>query len=97
MHDQQSIIVHFKGWIDSLEPIHRLTEQLREVLDNNPLGLLDGHEIAMDCSHGYIFFYGPDAQLLFEEIKSILIKADLLKCTKAVLHQGTTTEIIISL
>ena len=88
MCDQQSIVVHFEGWIDSLEPVHRLSEQLREATEGNPTGVFDGHEIAMDCSHGYLFFYTEDARKFFEEVKPILRAADLIKCTKAILRTG---------
>ncbi len=101
MHDKQSIVVHFNGWINSLEPIHRLSEQLRDLLDNSSLGLFDGHEIAIDGSHGYLFFFGEDPKALFEFVKPTLISADLLKCTRAILRSGNigekTEETIIEL
>ncbi|MEO9871236.1 hypothetical protein [Ekhidna sp.] len=101
MYDKQSIVVHFKGWINSLEPVHRLSEQLREVLNDNSLGIFDGHEIAMDGSHGSLFVYGLDSKALFEIVKPFLVSADLLKCTQAILRSGTSerenNEIIIDL
>ncbi|MEO1254202.1 MAG: hypothetical protein AAFY41_04830 [Bacteroidota bacterium] len=97
----QSIVVHFIGWINSLEPVHRLSEQLNELVDSLDNAKFDGHEIAMDGSHGTLYLYCDDARKLIDVIIPTLKSADLLKCTKAVLRlsklEEQAEEIVISL
>ena len=88
----QSIVVYFEGWINSLEPVHRLSEQFRELLSEDEKADFDGHEIAMDGSHGTLYFYCNDSKELWDIIKPILQSADLLKCTQAVLRLGRLEE-----
>lgn len=101
MRKEQSLVVSFKGWINSLEPIHRLSEQLNKLLDESSLGVFDGHEIALDGSHGQLFFYGTDVKGLLDFVKPTLQSADLLKCTQARLRskskENEIQEIIIDL
>ncbi|WP_420318716.1 hypothetical protein [Ekhidna sp.] len=92
MPKDHSIVVYFEGWINSLEPIHRLSEELRELLDSNENASFDGHEIAMDGSHGTLYFYCEDSQVLWEIIKPTLTSASLIKCKKAILRAGKSGE-----
>ncbi|WP_424961142.1 hypothetical protein [Ekhidna sp.] len=89
---KQSIVVYFEGWINSLEPVHRLSEQFRELLSDNEEADFDGHEIAIDGSHGTLYFYCDDSKVLWKQIKSTLESADLLKCKQAILRLGRLEE-----
>ncbi|WP_425391283.1 hypothetical protein [Ekhidna sp.] len=101
MSHDHAIIVYFEGWINSLEPIHRLSEQLRELLDSIDGAVFDGHEIALDGSHGTLYFYCDNAKELWGLIKPTLLAADLIKCKEAMLRLGKpgtdAEEIIINL
>jgi hypothetical protein len=70
---EQSLIIRFLYCYVDLDALHDLEFYLDEFLENNPVGRLDGHEIAMEGVDGLLFLYGPDAQKLFESIKPILL------------------------
>jgi hypothetical protein len=51
-------------------------------------GELDGHEIAMDGSDGFMYIYGPSADRLFEVIEPVLKATDFMQGAKAQLRYG---------
>lgn len=75
------LILEFVCSLDSLEPIHRIEEELILLLEKNKIGTLDGHEIAEDCSHGTLILYDEDAKKLLEEIAPTLKNANFLTFT----------------
>ena len=77
MENLESLTLEFDCSIDSLEPIHRLEEELRSTLNSN-VGYLDGHEICIDCTHGILYLFGKDASKILDEIKTSLKNASFL-------------------
>ena len=83
-----AVIITFNYDIDRLEPIHELGAKLRTILCDENIGEYDGHELAMDDSHGSLYMYGPNAERLFKAVKTTLEATDFLKGATANLRFG---------
>ena len=97
---EQSIIVMFydfagKFWTEDfepLEPLHDLEDELRATLEGKGVGELDGHEIAMDGSDGFLFLYGPDADALYTVIEPVLRASKVTQGGNATLRYDSHGE-----
>ncbi|MFD1062045.1 hypothetical protein ACFQ1Q_02205 [Winogradskyella litorisediminis] len=85
---EQAVIIHFKYEIEGMQKIYELRDKLKDIIEKNNLGEYDGHEIATDFSDGFLYMYGPNAESLFNGIKSTLEKTDFLSGAKAKLRFG---------
>jgi hypothetical protein len=89
--------VDFAGrfWTDDasdLDPLYELEDSLTDAITAAGAGDLDGHEIAMDGSHGFIYMYGPDARSLFAAVEPILRASPVAKGGKVTLRFGRPQE-----
>ena len=97
---QHSVVVQFydfadKFWTEgsqSLDALYALEDELHDALDGQDVGELDGHEIAMDGSDGFLFLYGPDADALFAAIEPVLRKSAVTPGADATLRYGDPDE-----
>lgn len=95
-----SVVVQFydfaaKFWTDdqrSLDPLFALEDELTDVLEGADVGELDGHEIAIDGSDGFLFLYGADADALFTAIEPILRKSPVMQGADATLRYGDVDD-----
>ena len=74
-----------------------LEDKLIEAIEAAAAGELDGNEIAVDGSHGYVFMYGPDARRLFAAIEPVLRASTVAKGGNVELRFGPEagpTEIV---
>ena len=85
---EHAVIIHFNYGIDEMDKLYELSDKLERFIRKNNLGEFDGHEIAMDCSDGFLYMYGPNAETLFKGIKPILEITDFMKGAKAKLRFG---------
>ncbi|WP_047414196.1 hypothetical protein [Cellulophaga sp. Hel_I_12] len=85
---EHAVIIHFNYGIEGMEKIYELRDKLKNIIEKNNLGDYDGHEIATDYSDGFLYMYGPNAETLFNGIKSTLEKTDFLNGAKAKLRFG---------
>ena len=76
----------------SLDPLFALEHELSAALDGTDVGELDGNEIAIDGSDGFLFLYGPDADALFALIEPILRKSAVMAGADATLRYGDPDE-----
>ena len=91
--DEQAVIVHFNyASDDDLQPLFDFEDELTAVLESAQVGDLDGHDIAVDGSHGFLYMYGPDADRLFETIRPILEKNTNPQCHKAIVRYGPPVD-----
>jgi hypothetical protein len=81
-----SIIIEFLYGIEEDEPFYELVNKLIVLLSNSVEGYYDGHEMAMDNSHGRLFMYGSNSEKLYKKIKSVLDETDFLKGASAYLQ-----------
>lgn len=93
---EHSVIVTFynfaeKFWTEDLQPLdplYDLEDELIGRLQDKEVGELDGHEIAMDGSDGFLFLYGPDADTLFQTIEPVLRASKVTQGGHATLRYG---------
>jgi hypothetical protein len=95
LNDQEpehAVIIRFDYGIEGLGPLHTLEDKLEEVITENNAGEYDGHEIAMDYSDGFLYMYGPNAEILFNAVKPVLTETEFMKGAKAKLRFGPPEE-----
>jgi hypothetical protein len=64
-------------------------DQLTEAIEKAGADELDGHEIAMDGSDGFLYIYGPSADRLFEVIEPVLKATDFMQGAEVQLRYGS--------
>ncbi|MGI9551505.1 MAG: hypothetical protein ACR2MT_09925 [Aurantibacter sp.] len=74
---KDSVIIYF-GTFAGLDEIHRLDTRLYEEIPL-AIGRHDGHEVAIDDTHGTLFSYGENAETLFKAMQPILNEFDFLE------------------
>lgn len=89
---EQRITISFQYGLKDLSALHQLSKELDHFLADNALGEVDGHEVALDLSHGFLYLYGPSAEAMFTGIKEILSRTDFMKGAKATLKFDDGTE-----
>lgn len=85
---EQAIIINFQYGKTDLTDLFDLEDKLDDFLNIKNIGELDGHEIAIDGSDGYLYLYGPDAELLYDAIKPILKDTFFMMKAKVYLRLG---------
>lgn len=89
---EHSIIVYFPYGLNSFDPLHRLDERLFQTFGEGEIGIYDGHEVAGDQSHGFLYFYGANALQVFRMIRPILKDTSFMDGAKATLRFGPEKE-----
>ena len=75
---EHAVIAHFNYNKDDLQPLHDLEDRLEKEIEKRKIGIYDGHEVATDYSDGFIYMYGPNAEVLFKGVKDILESTDFM-------------------
>ena len=75
---EHALIVHFSYGSTDLTRLFALEDELEAAITSANVGEFDGNEIAVDGSDGYLFMYGPSADLLFEVVEPILKMTDFM-------------------
>jgi len=83
-----SVLIEFKYGNPSLEPLHELEDRLRLALDMSGIGYHDGHEIALDDTHGRLFLYGTNAEAVYKLIEPILFEVEWMNGAEVFLRFG---------
>jgi hypothetical protein len=89
---EHAVLVEFEYGQEDLDDLYEAEERLREVVEAAGAGECDGHEIAMDGSHGQLFLYGPDADALFSVAKPVILASDCLKKPQVTLRYGRADD-----
>ena len=76
LNEKDKVIISFKKF-SGIDKIHELDMKLYENIPKE-IGRYDGHEIAMDDSHGTLFAYGSNAEKLFKTMQPILNEFEFL-------------------
>lgn len=90
---EQAVIINFKYGKTDLSDLFSLENRLEDFLKDKNIGDLDGHEIAVDGSDGFLYLYGNNAQLLFDTIIPILKEAPFMEKAKIHLRFGDVNDI----
>ncbi|KQN74098.1 hypothetical protein [Devosia sp. Leaf64] len=85
---EQALIVHFQYNSTDLGNLVELEKQLTAAVEGAQLGQVDGHEIAVDGSDGYLYIYGPSADRLFDVVSPIIAKTSYVTKPVARLRYG---------
>jgi hypothetical protein len=85
---EQAVIIRFDYGSNDLSRLFELEGQLEAALAERPVGELDGNEVAVDGSDGLLYFYGPDADALFDAIRAVLTSTDAISNAVATLRYG---------
>lgn len=85
---EHAVIVRFDYDIQGMDDLYELCNKLERVINENRLGEFDGHEIATDYSHGFLYMYGPNAEKLFTGVKQTLEQSEFMQGAKAKLRFG---------
>lgn len=88
LSDMHSVVIHFFYGRHELEPLHEFEELLRQAIEENEVGIYDGHEIAMNATDGCLFMYGKNAESLFKVVKPVLEECVFMKGAVAYLRFG---------
>ena len=89
---EEAIIVHFQYGSTNLARLFALEDQIEDALAAASAGELDGHEIAVDGSDGFLYVYGPDADRLFEIMLPILWSSDFMDGAEITRRYGPAAE-----
>jgi hypothetical protein len=71
-----------------LTALFELEDRLSEAIAAANAGELDGNEIAVDGSDGFVFMYGPDARALFAAVEPVLRASPVAKGGEVTLRFG---------
>lgn len=76
---EHAVIVHFRYGSTDLQPLFELEARLEAAISKAEAGEYDGNEVAVDGSDGYLYMYGPDADRLFEVVRTILENTSFMR------------------
>jgi hypothetical protein len=71
-----------------LQPIFDLEDKLISAINAAGSGEFDGNEVATDGSDGCLYMYGPDADKLFESVRTVLESCEFMQGAIAKLRYG---------
>ena len=74
--------------VDGLDALIDLQEQLARAIEPTGIGEVDGNEIAMDCSEGSLYAYGPDAKAMLNAALPVICRSPLAVGGRAYLRYG---------
>jgi len=94
-NEKDKVIISFNKF-NGIDEIHELDIKLYKYIPKE-VGRYDGHEIAMDDSHGTLFAYGNNAEKLFKTMKPILSEYDFLNEARVYLCFNKDDETISNL
>lgn len=86
--NDHEVVVHFAYGSKDLTKLFALENELEKAILAAGAGELDGNEVNVDGSDGFLFMYGPNADTLFAVIKPILDKTPCMRGAQANLRFG---------
>ena len=89
---EHAVIIRFNYSYLDLQPLYSLEDQLKNEIAKANVGEYDGHEISTDYSDGYLYMYGPNAEILFKTVSPILKSTDFMKGGIARLRFGPSEK-----
>jgi hypothetical protein len=90
---EHAVVVHF-DYIGStdLQPLFSVEEQLETAIAAASAGELDGNEVAVDGSDGFLYMYGPDADRLFAAVRPVLEACSFMRGARITLRYGPAAD-----
>ena len=85
---EHAVVVHFAYGSKDLSRLFVLEKKLESAITKAGVGEYDGNEVVIDGSDGYLYMYGPDADLLFRVVEPILKATPFMAGAKAKRRYG---------
>jgi hypothetical protein len=85
---EQAVIVHFTYGSTNFQHLFALEDQLRRAVLDAGIGEYDDKDLAADGSDGFFYFYGPDAEALYQVINPLLATTTFAHIEKVTLRFG---------
>lgn len=85
---EQAVIVKFSYGLESTKELFDLEDLLESAIESAGVGDFDGDEIAADLSDGYLYMYGPDADVVYSVVEPILKSISFMKSAQVTLVYG---------
>lgn len=76
IENQDAVLIYF-GRFNGLDEIHTVDTLLFDLIPEE-IGRHDGHEVAVDDTHGTFFTYGKNAETLYKTMEPILDRFEFL-------------------
>lgn len=89
---EHAVIVWFDYGLENVVPLQKLCSELDSAIEAAGTGEFDGHEIAVDMSDGSLYMYGPDADVLYGSVISILQTVEFLRGARVVRRYGDVSD-----
>jgi hypothetical protein len=89
---EQAVIVDFKLRANCEAEFFDLDRSLDEAFSGATNGEYDGHEINEEMNEGTLYFYGEDADRLFETVSIELLKSSIFESAIATIRYGAADE-----
>ena len=93
---EHAVIVHLRldddrfGSVEKRESIFELQDALKDAIDEAEAGEFDGDEFGQgEC---ILFMYGPNADVLFDTVKPLLVKSPHAKGGFVIKRYGAATD-----
>ena len=93
MSAEHAVIVKFRYGFDSLDRLSELEDKLTNSIGQANVGEFDGNEIAVDLSHGSLYMYGPNADLLLAVVLPILRSEPFMKGAVCICRYGSASDL----
>jgi len=86
--DEQAVRIEFDSGDKDWSQFWTLENTLQSIVEGSGFGEYDGNALALDCSCGALFLYGPDADVLLGLIRPYLQVATFMRNVVAFLSYG---------
>jgi hypothetical protein len=78
--------------VDDLDALVALQDRLTQAIEPTCIGVVDGHEIAIDGSEGSLYAYGADAKAMLAAALPIICRSPLSEGGRAYLRYGAAED-----
>ncbi|MBX9660293.1 MAG: hypothetical protein K2X00_17175 [Nitrospiraceae bacterium] len=89
---EHAVIVHFDYGSTDLKPLIDLEHRLQTAIAEAAAGEFDGNEVATDGSDGFLYMYGPDADVLFTAVRPVLEACAFMRGARVRVRYGPPAD-----
>ena len=89
MAEKHALIIRFKYGSTDLSQLEALEDELIAAIEAAHVGDFDGNDVAADGSEATLYMYGPDADKLFEAVRTVLERNNLTQGALATKRYGS--------
>jgi hypothetical protein len=86
--EEHALIVQTIGVQITMDEVHAIEEALEAAFATAGIGIVDGHDFAVDGNDALFYMYGPDANAMFAVARPILLEHASTATAEATLRFG---------